>query len=104
MAGAMFGRLLGLVFGLPGLIVGPFTGVVLGELSTHRDLRRTRRVADASMIHRGSGREGRNRVHSRRAVRLQTLAVRQRARRSIGTTVGEVPAWIVPMISNPCRW
>lgn len=37
--GASLGALAGLVFGLPGLIVGPFAGAVLAELSVRRDLR-----------------------------------------------------------------
>jgi uncharacterized protein YqgC (DUF456 family) len=50
MAGAAFGTLLGLFFGLPGLIVGPLAGAVLGELSVHRDLRRAGRVGVAAWI------------------------------------------------------
>ena len=37
--GASLGALAGLVFGLPGLIAGPFAGAVLAELSVRRDLR-----------------------------------------------------------------
>ena len=37
--GAALGALVGLFFGLPGLILGPFVGAALGELSLRRDLR-----------------------------------------------------------------
>ena len=37
--GASLGALAGLVFGLPGLVVGPFAGAVLAELSVRRDMR-----------------------------------------------------------------
>jgi uncharacterized protein YqgC (DUF456 family) len=50
MVGAGLGTLLGLVFGLPGLIVGPFMCAVLGELSGHRDLRRAGRAGVAAWI------------------------------------------------------
>jgi uncharacterized protein YqgC (DUF456 family) len=39
MAGAALGTIAGLFFGLPGLIIGPFAGAVLGELSAQSDLR-----------------------------------------------------------------
>jgi uncharacterized protein len=38
-AGAALGALVGLFFGLPGLIIGPFAGAVLAELTVRRDLR-----------------------------------------------------------------
>ena len=34
--GAGIGTLAGLFFGLPGVIIGPFVGAVLGELTVHR--------------------------------------------------------------------
>jgi len=37
-AGALGGALLGLFFGLPGLILGPFFGAVVGEFMAKRDL------------------------------------------------------------------
>jgi uncharacterized protein YqgC (DUF456 family) len=49
-AGAALGTLLGLFFGLPGLIVGPLIGAVLGELSVHRDLARAGRAGVAAWI------------------------------------------------------
>jgi hypothetical protein len=50
MVGAAIGTVLGLFFGLPGLVVGPFLGAVLGELTTHRDLRRAGRAGVAAWI------------------------------------------------------
>jgi uncharacterized protein YqgC (DUF456 family) len=40
----------GLFFGLPGLIVGPFAGAVLGELTAQQDLRRAGRAGVAAWI------------------------------------------------------
>ncbi|NTV26011.1 MAG: DUF456 domain-containing protein [Chlorobiaceae bacterium] len=39
MTGAALGTVVGLAFGLPGIIIGPFIGAVLGELYAHKDLR-----------------------------------------------------------------
>ena len=50
MAGAAVGTLAGLFFGLPGLIIGPFAGAVLGELTVHSDLRRAGRAGVAAWI------------------------------------------------------
>lgn len=50
MAGAAVGTVLGLFFGLPGLIIGPFAGAVAGELTTHRDWRRAGRAGVAAWI------------------------------------------------------
>ena len=36
--GATLGAVVGIFFGLPGLLLGPFIGAVLGELSAQRDL------------------------------------------------------------------
>jgi uncharacterized protein YqgC (DUF456 family) len=38
-AGAALGVLAGLFFGLPGLVLGPFVGATLAELTVRRDLR-----------------------------------------------------------------
>ena len=38
LVGAALGALVGLFFGLPGVLLGPFIGAVLGELSERRDL------------------------------------------------------------------
>jgi uncharacterized protein len=48
--GAALGTLLGLFFGLPGLIFGPLAGAILGELSAHRDWARAGRVGMAAWI------------------------------------------------------
>src|SRR2546426_4659705 len=49
-AGAAIGTLAGVFLGLPGLIIGPFAGAVLGELTAHRDLRRAGRVGMAAWL------------------------------------------------------
>jgi len=38
------GAIVGMFFGLPGLVLGPFIGAVLGELSGGRDLARSGRA------------------------------------------------------------
>jgi len=35
--GAMLGMLVGLFFGIPGMVIGPFAGAVIGELIVKRD-------------------------------------------------------------------
>lgn len=50
MAGAALGTIFGLFFGLPGLIIGPFAGAVIGELTTHRDWKRAGRAGVAAWI------------------------------------------------------
>ena len=50
MVGAGLGTVAGLFFGLPGLILGPFAGAVIGELTTHRDLKRAGRAGLAAWI------------------------------------------------------
>jgi uncharacterized protein YqgC (DUF456 family) len=50
MVGAGLGTLAGLFFGLPGLIVGPFVGAVLGELTMHRDWKKAGRAGVAAWI------------------------------------------------------
>ncbi len=42
--GAAVGGLLGIFFGIPGLILGPFVGAVVGELTVRREWRRAGRV------------------------------------------------------------
>jgi uncharacterized protein YqgC (DUF456 family) len=42
--GALFGSLIGIFFGLPGLLLGPFVGAVLGELSTGQSVQRSTHV------------------------------------------------------------
>ena len=43
-AGAVMGALAGLFFGIPGVLLGPFVGAVLGEMSDHGDLRKAGRA------------------------------------------------------------
>jgi uncharacterized protein YqgC (DUF456 family) len=50
MAGAAIGTLFGLFLGLPGLIVGPFAGAVIGELTVDRNLARAGRAGVAAWI------------------------------------------------------
>jgi len=50
MIGAAVGMVFGFFFGLPGLIIGPFAGAVLGELTAHQDLRRAGRAGVAAWI------------------------------------------------------
>lgn len=50
MVGAGLGTLFGLFLGLPGVIVGPFIGAVLGELSLNRDLKQASRAGIAAWI------------------------------------------------------
>ena len=48
--GAALGTLAGVFVGLPGLIVGPFVGAVLGELTVQRDIRMAGRAGVAAWI------------------------------------------------------
>ena len=48
--GAGLGTLLGLFFGLPGLIFGPLVGAIAGELSVHRDFKRAGQAGIAAWI------------------------------------------------------
>lgn len=48
--GAALGTVVGLFFGLPGLLLGPFVGAVAGELAGRRDLDRALRVGVASWL------------------------------------------------------
>src|SRR5437773_10111628 len=50
MAGAAIGTLAGFFFGLPGLVIGPFVGGVIGELTAHGDLNRAGRAGIAAWI------------------------------------------------------
>lgn len=50
MAGAAIGTLAGLFLGLPGVIIGPFAGAVLGELTAQRDIRLAGRAGAAAWI------------------------------------------------------
>ncbi|MES0873223.1 DUF456 domain-containing protein [Sinimarinibacterium thermocellulolyticum] len=48
--GAVLGSLVGLFFGLPGIILGPFVGAVLGELATQRNFDHATRVGIATWM------------------------------------------------------
>lgn len=50
MLGAALGTVAGLILGLPGLIVGPFVGAVLGELTVHGDWKRAGRAGVSAWI------------------------------------------------------
>jgi uncharacterized protein len=50
MTGAALGTLAGVFFGLPGVIVGPFVGAVIGELTTHRDFTKAGKAGVAAWI------------------------------------------------------
>ena len=50
MTGAALGTLAGLFFGLPGVIVGPFVGAVIGELTTHNDFTKAGKAGVAAWI------------------------------------------------------
>jgi uncharacterized protein YqgC (DUF456 family) len=49
-AGAMLGSIVGVLFGLPGLILGPLVGALGGEFVTHRDAARAGRAGLAAWI------------------------------------------------------
>lgn len=49
-AGAGLGTLLGLFLGLPGIILGPFVGAVLGELTVHREWKRVGKAGVAAWV------------------------------------------------------
>lgn len=48
--GATIGALIGIFFGLPGLLFGPFLGAVLGEFSARPDLQAAGRAGWGAMI------------------------------------------------------
>ena len=48
--GATLGTVIGLFFGLPGLLLGPFIGAVLGELWHTRHLPQAARVGAATWV------------------------------------------------------
>ncbi len=48
--GAALGTLVGLFFGLPGILLGPFLGAVAGELTAHRQLARAGRAGAGAWL------------------------------------------------------
>ena len=49
-AGAALGAMAGFFLGLPGLIIGPFAGAVIGELTAHSDVRRAGRAGIVAWV------------------------------------------------------
>lgn len=50
MAGAAIGGIVGLFFGIPGILLGPFVGAVLGELSLQRTLDQASRAGFGTVV------------------------------------------------------
>lgn len=48
--GALVGTVIGLLFGIPGLILGPFAGAVIGELMSHGQLQQASRAGVATWL------------------------------------------------------
>jgi uncharacterized protein YqgC (DUF456 family) len=48
--GAVIGTIVGLFFGIPGLLLGPFVGAVVGEITVHGRLDRATKVGVATWI------------------------------------------------------
>jgi uncharacterized protein YqgC (DUF456 family) len=48
--GAAIGTVVGLFFGIPGLLIGPFAGALIGEWLRHRDLAKATRVGVGTWI------------------------------------------------------
>ncbi len=48
--GALFGTVVGIFFGIPGLLLGPFAGAVIGELAANGTIERAGRVGVATWI------------------------------------------------------
>jgi uncharacterized protein len=48
--GALIGTIVGLFFGIPGLVLGPFIGAVVGEISVHGRVDRAGRVGFATWV------------------------------------------------------
>ena len=50
MVGAVFGGVVGLFFGIPGILLGPFLGAVAGELSLQRSLDQASRAGFGTVV------------------------------------------------------
>lgn len=50
MVGAVLGGLIGLAFGVPGILLGPFVGAVIGELSLQRTLDQASRAGFGTVV------------------------------------------------------
>jgi uncharacterized protein len=49
-AGTLLGTLIGLFFGLPGILIGPFAGAVLGELAAGNSVLRSTQVGASTWV------------------------------------------------------
>jgi hypothetical protein len=58
MAGAALGGLVGLFLGIPGILLGPFAGAVLGELSIRRSLAQAGRAGFGAVVGMALGMAG----------------------------------------------
>ncbi|MBK5275540.1 MAG: DUF456 domain-containing protein [Desulfuromonadales bacterium] len=50
MAGAVLGGIVGLFLGIPGILLGPFVGAVIGELSLQRSLNQASRAGFGTVV------------------------------------------------------
>jgi len=50
MAGSALGGIAGMFFGIPGILIGPFVGAVLGELSLQRSLDQASRAGFGTVV------------------------------------------------------
>lgn len=50
LVGAALGALIGLFFGLPGIVIGPFAGAVVGEWTVRRDLLQAGRAGAGTFL------------------------------------------------------
>lgn len=58
MAGAALGGVIGFFFGIPGILLGPFAGAVLGELSLQRSLGHASRAGFGTVVGMAVGAAG----------------------------------------------
>jgi uncharacterized protein YqgC (DUF456 family) len=58
MAGAALGGVVGLFLGIPGILLGPFAGAILGELSLQRSLNRASRAGFGTVVGMAVGMAG----------------------------------------------
>ena len=50
MAGALLGGIVGIFLGIPGILLGPFVGAVIGELTLQRSLDQARRAGFGTVV------------------------------------------------------
>jgi hypothetical protein len=50
MAGAVLGGIVGMFFGVPGILLGPFVGAVMGELSLQGNLDKAGRAGFGTVV------------------------------------------------------